>query len=234
MWGNGRVCVRELSCKGSKASVQRGTAHETTPYISQVRFGGESPHRTLKVVAMRIILCWSKQRSRETAELLSGWLPRFLPGVEPWMSENDIGKGHSWWDELREALAQAKGCVIPITSENVRSTWLYFEAGRVAGNSGDTVICPYLVGIDSYALSGTPLSQFQCAEATKQDTQRLIKSLNRLLDERERHHEAVLEGNFEWAWPRFEESLHSIQPPVAGGVAPPPSQEARSLPHQPR
>jgi hypothetical protein len=38
---------------------------------------------------MDILLGWSKKRSHDMAEVLHEWLPKVLPGVQPWMSEKD-------------------------------------------------------------------------------------------------------------------------------------------------
>jgi len=159
---------------------------------------------------MDILLGWSKKRSRDMADVLHRWLPKVLPGVEPWMSEKDIDKGKEWWAELKGFLGEASGCVISVTRENVRSPWLYYESGRIAGNGEHVLICPYLIGVGPSSLIGTPLAQYQCTEATKEDTLRLVKSLNKALDESKRHHEDVLTGHFESKWPEFETELGRI------------------------
>ena len=109
-------------------------------------------------------------------------------------------------------------CVISVTKENVRSSWLYFEAGRIAGNGEHVHICPFLVGVGPSSLTSTPLAQYQCTEATKEDTLRLVKSLNKALDESKRHHEEMLTANFESKWPEFEAELGRIMA-AEGGVS---------------
>ena len=53
-----------------------------------------------------------------------------------------------------------------------------------------------------------PLHQYQCTEATKEDTLALIRSLNKALATP--HDDGLLVGNFESRWPEFEQELARI------------------------
>ena len=53
-----------------------------------------------------------------------------------------------------------------------------------------------------------PLAQYQCTEATKEDTLALVKSLNKALPQP--HDMGLLCGNFENKWPDFEAELNRI------------------------
>lgn len=169
-------------------------------------------------VDMDVLISWSKSRSREVASLFHGWLPKVLPGVAPWTSDKDIDKGTEWFAELQGLLGRAKLCIICVTAENVRSPWLYYETGAIAAKNDEQVrVCPYLVGIEPSMLSDGPLGKWQCTVATKADTLALIRSLNKVLDEGKRHHETLLEGNFEARWPEFEKELARILALDLGG-----------------
>ena len=101
-------------------------------------------------------------------------------------------------------------CIICVTKENVRSPWLYFETGAIAGKGDGVRVCPYLLGIGPNMLSDGPLGKYQCTAATKEETLSLIGSLNGALDETKRHDKGLLEGNFETRWPEFEAELERI------------------------
>jgi len=126
------------------------------------------------------------------------------------MSERDIDKGSDWWNELKILLTRAKMCIICVTRENVRSPWLYFETGAIAGKGEEAKVCPYLLGIDPGMLADGPLGKYQCTMATKEETLGLVRSLNRALDATKRNDEGLLEGNFETRWPEFEVELRRI------------------------
>ena len=169
-------------------------------------------------VDMDVLISWSKGRSREVATLFHGWLPKVLPGVAPWMSDKDIDKGTEWFAELQGLLGRAKLCIICVTAENVRSPWLYYETGAIAAKNDEHVrVCPYLIGIEPSMLSDGPLGKWQCTVATKADTLALLRSLNKVLDEGKRHHETLLEGNFEAKWPEFEKEFVRILALDLGG-----------------
>lgn len=101
-------------------------------------------------------------------------------------------------------------CIICVTEQNVRSPWLYFETGAIAGKGEGVRVCPYLLGIGPAMLSDGPFGKYQCTVATKEETLSLIRSLNRALDESKQHDEGLLEGNFETKWTEFEAELQRV------------------------
>jgi hypothetical protein len=48
---------------------------------------------------MKVFLSWSGDKSRHTAEVISGWLKQVIQALDPWMSPN-IEKGKRWGIEL--------------------------------------------------------------------------------------------------------------------------------------
>src|SRR5438045_9691418 len=97
---------------------------------------------------MRVFICWSGERSRAVAEALYEWLPLVLQRVEPWMSTNNIEKGSQWRSGLALELENARVGVICLTPENLKSTWLHFEAGALAKKQQQqgTRVCTFLYG----------------------------------------------------------------------------------------
>jgi TIR domain len=148
---------------------------------------------------MDILLCWSMERSRLIAAELREWLPRVLPGASPWMSEKDVNKGRDWFAELHSILAEAKAVVVCITPENIRSPWIYYECGQVAGRGESHLICPYLLEGRSSILAEGPLGHFQHTAAVKEDTFCLVKALNAALGTRGAE-ESALGRRFESEW----------------------------------
>jgi hypothetical protein len=158
---------------------------------------------------MDVILSWSGIQSRKVAEVLNDWLKDVLPGIKPWISTEDISKGTAWFPALLGRLEVARLCIICITPENVRSPWLYFEAGAIAGKGTDTRVCSYLIGVEPSQLSGGPLGHFQCTAADKTDTWKLVKDINKHLQSGA-HNELLLEANYETKWPRLKQALDSV------------------------
>jgi len=124
------------------------------------------------------------------------------------MSSKDIDKGKQWFGELQDFLGEATSCVICVTKENVRSPWIYYETGAIAAKKQEVLVCPYLIGIGTSMIADGPLAQYQCTEATKEDTLLLIKSLNKVISIPQ--DEGSLVGNFESKWPEFEQELARI------------------------
>ena len=126
----------------------------------------------------------------------------------PGCPARNIDKGKQWFTELQDFLGEATSCIICVTSENVRSPWIYYETGAIAAKKQNVLVCPYLVGIGTSMIADGPLAQYQCTEATKADTLALIRSLNKAIATP--HDEGLLCGNFESKWSEFEQELNKI------------------------
>jgi hypothetical protein len=158
---------------------------------------------------MNIILTWSRKFSHQIALILKDWLPEVIPGVDPWVSSEDIQKGKKWFPELMNKFKETCFSITCITTENVLSPWVYYEVGLIAAKNEEGIVCPYLVGVPGKLISDTPLSAFQWTEADKADTWKLVKSINTELKDKG-HDEAVLEGNFKSLWPKLKSKLEKI------------------------
>jgi TIR domain len=169
---------------------------------------------------MNILISWSNRHSHELAKVLADWLPRVIPGVQPWLSERDIDKGSDWFEQLNAELRAARHCIICVTPENIGSPWLYYEAGAVkmrSSLSGNALVCPYLLGVEPSSLSGTPLSQLQCTTASEDETWRLIRTLNRRSDTASG--EGLLRGNFQHCWPELQGKIQIIRESIETATA---------------
>jgi len=90
----------------------------------------------------------------------------------------------------------------------------------IAAKNDKCVVCPYLIGVETNHVRDTPLGQFQCTLANKEDTFRLIRSINQALGEKG-HDEQLLEGNFNNRWPKLKGRLDQVRrdlPPVVATV----------------
>ena len=96
-----------------------------------------------------------------------------------------------------------------VTSENVRSPWVYYEVGVIAAKLESGVVCPYLIGVDGRLVKDTPLGQFQSTQAERNDTWKIIRSINGHLGER-KHDERLLEGNFSSQWPKLKRQIDKV------------------------
>lgn len=155
-----------------------------------------------------IVLSWSGDSSKEAALALREWLPEVLPGCNPWMSSEDIKKGDQWAPVLHGQLAKSAVIIVCVTPDNVRSPWLYYEAGHVAARVANSAVCPYLIGVAGKLVTGSPLGQYQWSEADKSDTLKLVRSLNDRLGAP--HDGKILEGNFNSKWPQLRRRLDAI------------------------
>ena len=107
---------------------------------------------------------------------------------------------------LERELALAEAAVPCVTSENVDSPWLNFEAGLLASRLGRDRILPLLIGLSLSHLRG-PLGQFQCFSTSKSELRRFLSSLARLVPATEHPRQPDLDVTFETWWPAISSSL---------------------------
>lgn len=165
-----------------------------------------------------VFISWSGPRSKSAAEILKRWLPIVVHTANPWMSATDIDKGTRWSEEVATALDTMKAGIICLTPENLSAEWLLFEAGASSKTRDPkTRVWTYLLAELKPQHVKDPLRIFQATVAEREDTRKLIHSLNKNLDA------AVPEDRvntlFDKFWPDLEKELAAIA--VPSGAAPP-------------
>lgn len=161
---------------------------------------------------MRVFLSWSGEASKHVAQVLHDWLPRVIQSVRPWLSSEDIDKGSRWLLELGKTLEDGAYGIVCVTSDNVHSPWVAFEAGALAKQLDDSRVSPFLVGIGPSDVTG-PLSQFQSTiHSDKEDVARLLKGINASL--KEPLAPDVLADAIHQRWDQLQEKLAAIPAPA--------------------
>lgn len=72
----------------------------------------------------------------------------------------------------------------------------------------ESFVCPYLIGLNPADVT-EPLSQFQATIADKEDTKKLLGTINRALQDSALK-DSALDKTFEKWWPEFEKLLKSV------------------------
>lgn len=172
-----------------------------------------------RLFVMRVFISWSGERSRELASALKEWLPLVVSYVEPWLSDADIDAGERWGQSVAAELAASNFGIVCITSENVNSPWVLFEAGALTKSLDDSKVIPLLLDLEFSDISG-PLAQFQAKKISRAGMQEIISSIQKSADA------PIPEGRlnrlFEALWPDLEKSLARVpkEPPTERHVRP--------------
>jgi hypothetical protein len=155
---------------------------------------------------MRPLLTWSGDASHDIATFFRDWLPAVLPDIQPWVSSEDIAKGKRWFEELSKQLDESPVSIVFITPENARSSWLYYEVGVMAAKLEESLVCPYLLGVETQHVKDTPLGQFQWTLADEDDTWKLVRSINSHPGSGQ-HDESLIEASFRKQWPKLKRKI---------------------------
>jgi len=157
---------------------------------------------------LKVFISWSGDRSKSVAKALRDWLPRVIQNIDPWMSADDIDKGSRWGTDIATQLEEASVGIICLTPDNVKAPWILFEAGALSKTLDDTFVCPYLFELNPTEIE-EPLTQFQATTANKEDTEKLMSTINRAQKDNALQ-ESLLTDSFERWWPDLEEALGEI------------------------
>jgi hypothetical protein len=173
---------------------------------------------------MKVFISWSGERSRAVAEALREWLPNVIQTVNPWVSLADIEKGARWSTEIASQLEACCVGLICLTPENLSAQWLLFEAGALSKTLDKTFVCPYLLNLQPTDVQG-PLSQFQAITTEKEETRRLLHTINKALGEHALQTSQV-NASFEKWWSDLDSQLEAIS---AMQLPTPPKRSDREL-----
>ena len=156
---------------------------------------------------MKIFISWSGERSKSLAQAFREWLPLVLHYVEPWLSEADIEAGERWAQSVAKELATSNFGIICVTSENVTSPWVLFEAGALTKSLETSRVIPLLLDLEYSDVSG-PLAQFQAKKLSRAGVGEVIQSIQKTAE----HPipETRAKQLFEALWPEFKKKLEAI------------------------
>jgi hypothetical protein len=165
-----------------------------------------------------VFISWSGERSKRVAEALREWLPNVLQAAKPWLSRSDIEKGARSLDEIGRALEAMKVGIICLTPENLTAEWILFESGALSKTQdAQTRVCTYLLFGLTHGNVRPPLGMFHGTTADKEDTRKLIHTINKHLDATVT--DERLDKTFEKWWPDLAEKLETASK-AAETVAP--------------
>jgi len=164
-------------------------------------------------LAPNIFISWSKERGKAAATALHEWLPMIIQAAKPWMSDKDIGKGTVWLDELTAALGTLKQGIICLTRESLSEPWLLYEAGVISkALDRKTRVWTYLLADLKPSDVSHPLGLFQHTVATRDDTFRLLESINNTMEDHGVP-SSILRKQFEMLWPELDKKLSELPGP---------------------
>lgn len=157
---------------------------------------------------MKVFISWSGEVSKEIAREFREWLPLLNKDFKPYMSDEDIEKGAQWSSHIRGELATTSFGVLILTSENISSEWLHFEAGAIVKSVDEGRVVPILFGLENYQVK-QPLSLFQTARFDHDDILKTVKSVNAAAGA-EAAPEVALGQIYQLCWPQLETRVQPL------------------------
>lgn len=159
---------------------------------------------------MKVFLSWSGRTSHKVAIAFKDWLPQVIQSLVPYVSSEDIDKGTRWSTDIAKELEESDFGIILVTNENMAAPWVNFEAGALSKIIDKANVSPFLFNVKRSEING-PLLQFQSTIFEKDDICKLLKSINRRMNDSEKLEEQKLERSFGVWWDELEGELNKIQ-----------------------
>jgi hypothetical protein len=173
---------------------------------------------------MKLFLSWSGELSKDFADAVKGWLEDiFEDHIQVFYSDSDVDAGQRWMQELKDNLNEAEFVILCLTSKNLTSPWINFEAGWMVRHLEQNSMLPLLLDLDPADVTG-PLSQFQSTRADDDGMQSIARTINRRLGAKalkEKQLTLMVRG-------RMEELSKTLAPIIRGGTK---SLQAEYLPN---
>jgi hypothetical protein len=160
---------------------------------------------------MKIFLSWSGDLSLKIALAFRDWLPSVIQAVKPYVSSEDIDKGTRWSTDIAKELEASLYGILCITPSNMSAPWINFEAGALSKTIDKANVSPFLFNVKRSEVQG-PLLQFQSTVNEKEDVARLITSINRRLEPKDKLDDTLLSKSFDVWWPQLREQLDALPP----------------------
>jgi hypothetical protein len=159
---------------------------------------------------VKVFISWSGERSHTFALALAQWLQMMLQAAKPFVS-SELDKGVRWMSEIMDELDTTSFGILCLTPENIRSSWIAFEAGALskALPGGKSRVVPVALGLASVADVPPPLGLFQGMLATRTEFKALVNTMNAILPNPLA--QKTLDQVFNAVWPQFEAKLATIQ-----------------------
>ncbi len=167
---------------------------------------------------LKVFITWSGEKSKAVAVALRDWLPLVIQSIDPWMSEEDMRKGVIWRSKLAEQLRDTNVGIICLTPENLDAGYILFEAGALSKLAEESYVCTYLINLNKGDIGG-PLSSFQHTVADKDDTKKMIRTINEALKENALT-ETQVDRLFEKWWPDLDLALTKLPSDEVGHKPP--------------
>ncbi|MBW8017081.1 MAG: toll/interleukin-1 receptor domain-containing protein [Planctomycetes bacterium] len=158
---------------------------------------------------MKIFISWSGETSKQIAAALRDWLPTIIQAVDPFFSSDDIEKGKYWQGQITSKLDDTNFGILCMTSDNITSTWIHYEAGALAKSIDKSNVIPITFGGLKPTDLEFPLGMLQGHEFTQKYMRGLLTDINNKIEDSPLK-EATINTLFESFWLKFDKKVKEI------------------------
>lgn len=156
-----------------------------------------------------VFISWSGKRSKELARLFVLYGKDLLTNVSFYFSSDEIKGGEKQRQNIESCLNNTNFGIVFLTSTNLSSKWIYFEAGAISRTLEKHRIIPLLYDIDIEKI-GEPFSAYQGFKIDKESLLKVFIDINDFQENWNKIPEQTIKNNFNRLWKDFDFDLKKV------------------------
>jgi hypothetical protein len=157
----------------------------------------------------KVFLSWSGEPSKQVALAWLGLLQEVIDGVQPFMSEENIGAGERSLLKIASELDGTLFGIVVVTRDNQNSQWLNFEAGALSRDFSDprVRVAPCLVDSARKADVTGPLAQFHINFLDKKGVANIVDEIAKAVGA----DQSTVKEQLALAWPKYRKLFNAAK-----------------------
>lgn len=156
-----------------------------------------------------VFISWSGKRNKELARLFVLYGKDLLTNVSFYFSSDEIKGGEKQRQNIESGLNNTNFGIVFLTSTNLSSKWIYFEAGAISRTLEKHRIIPLLYDIDIEKI-GEPFSAYQGFKIDKESLLKVFIDINDFQENWNKIPEQTIKNNFNRLWKDFDFDLKKV------------------------
>jgi SAM-dependent methyltransferase len=164
-------------------------------------------------MSKKIFISWSGRTGQKLSLAMKEHLLNY-PGLNPWISSEDIQTGQVWFNKITESLNEVDEALVILTPSTLNSPWLNFEAGFLFGKLRRLSIV--IISNDhSFKVTG-PFFHFQAFDG--RDKNDIINYITSITNELKKNVERWVETFFN-DWLNSVERIFANENPIENTIS---------------
>jgi hypothetical protein len=164
--------------------------------------------RSKQLSSKGVFISWTKPLGLRIARQLRTFLKSQVPGIDFFVSQDDLIPGQPWRAGLERRLQEDSLGILVITPAALTAPWIFYEAGAISAKA-DAAIVPLLFDVPAARLK-EPIGAYQSLPYSEDSILRIIGMLQGLDGELSKGLEKRKPRGFSAGWKQFNSEIQKL------------------------